>query len=51
MYINLPDINGFEVCKKIRENPQMAYIPIFSVFTQKRIFLAPALVWHWYAGL
>lgn len=29
--INLPDINGFEVCKKIRENPKTAYIPVVHV--------------------
>lgn len=31
--INLPDINGFKVCKKIRENPQngiYSYCPCFS---------------------
>lgn len=29
--INLPDINGFEVCKKIRENPKTASIPVIHV--------------------
>lgn len=29
--INLPDINGFEVCKKIRENPTTASIPVIHV--------------------
>ncbi len=29
--IHLPDINGFEVCKKIRENPKTASIPVIHV--------------------
>jgi len=29
--VNLPDINGFEVCKKIRENPKTAPIPVVHV--------------------
>lgn len=29
--INLPDINGFEVCRKIKSDPQMADIPIIFI--------------------
>lgn len=31
--IELPDINGFEVCKKLKANPQLASIPVVMLTT------------------
>ena len=29
--VNLPDINGFEVCRRIKENPATAHIPVLHL--------------------
>lgn len=29
--VNLPDINGFEVCRKLKENPLTAHIPVLHI--------------------
>ena len=37
--INLPDIDGFEVCRRLREDPRTAQIPVLhlsATFTQAR---------------
>ena len=32
--IELPDISGFEVCKKLKENPQLVDIPVIMLTTR-----------------
>ena len=38
--IILPDINGFEICKKIKSNEKIKNIPVYNitVMTESKVF-------------